>query len=85
MEKRRRDRTAPGLSTIFVRYLNYHSKCFVQIIHPWRDLKRYVEIRLQEALAEAELALRFLGRGFTETRLGRRFRPGRRLSPRRPP
>jgi len=85
LEKLRRDRTAPRLGTIFVKYLNSHSMCFMQIIHPWRDLKQYVEIRLQEALAEAELALRFLGRGFTETRLGRRFRPGRRLSPRRPP
>jgi Archaeal PaREP1/PaREP8 family. len=35
----------------------------VQIVHPWRDLRRYVEIRLQEATAEAELALRFLEEG----------------------
>jgi len=73
LEKRRRDRTAPGLGTIFVRYLNSHSKPFVQIIHPWRDLKRYVEIRLQEALAEAELALRFMEEGLHRNAAGKAF------------
>ena len=73
MEKRRRDRTAPGLGTIFVRYLNSHSKPFVQIIHPWRDLKRYVEIRLQEALAEAKLALRFMEEGLHRNAAGKAF------------
>jgi hypothetical protein len=45
----------------------------VQIVHPWRDLRRYVEIRLQEAVAEAELALRFLEEGLHRNAAGKAF------------
>jgi Archaeal PaREP1/PaREP8 family. len=45
----------------------------VQIVHPWRDLRRYVEIRLQEAAAEAELALRFLEEGLHRNAAGKAF------------
>ncbi len=45
----------------------------MQIVHPWRDLRRYVEIRLQEALAEAELALRFLEEGLHRNAAGKAF------------
>jgi hypothetical protein len=45
----------------------------VQVVHPWRDLKRYVEIRLQEALAEAELAVRFLDEGLHRNAAGKVF------------
>ena len=45
----------------------------MQIVHPWRDLRRYVEIRLQETLAEAELALRFLEEGLHRNAAGKAF------------
>jgi hypothetical protein len=45
----------------------------VQIVHPWRDLRRYVEIRLQEVAAEAELALRFLEEGLHRNAAGKAF------------
>ncbi len=45
----------------------------MQIVHPWRDLRRYVEIRLQEATAEAELALRFLEEGLHRNAAGKAF------------
>jgi len=45
----------------------------VQIVHPWRDLRRYVEIRLLEALAEADLALRFLDEGLHRNAAGKAF------------
>ncbi|MGC9170436.1 MAG: PaREP1 family protein [Thermoproteus sp.] len=45
----------------------------MQIIHPWRDLKRYAEIRLEEALAEADLSLRFLEEGLHRNAAGKAF------------
>ena len=45
----------------------------MQIVHPWRDLRRYVEIRLQEVAAEAELALRFLEEGLYRNAAGKAF------------
>jgi hypothetical protein len=45
----------------------------VQIVHPWRDLRRYVEIRLQEAVAETELTLRFLEEGLHRNAAGKAF------------
>ena len=45
----------------------------MQIVHPWRDLRRYVEIRLQEVAAEAELALRFLEEGLHRNAAGKAF------------
>lgn len=45
----------------------------MQIIHPWRDLRRYVEIRLQEAVAETELTLRFLEEGLHRNAAGKAF------------
>jgi hypothetical protein len=43
------------------------------MVHPWRDLRRYVEIRLQEVAAEAELALRFLEEGLHRNAAGKAF------------
>ena len=45
----------------------------MRIIHPWRDLRRYVEIRLQEAVAETELILRFLEEGLHRNAAGKAF------------
>jgi len=39
--------------------------------------EKYVEARLLEALVEARLALRFLGRGLLGTPRGRRFKLGK--------
>ena len=47
------------------------------MVHPWRDLRRYVEIRLQEATAEAELALRFLEEGLHRNAAGKAFQAWR--------
>ena len=46
---------------------------------PWRDLRRYVEIRLAEAEQEAELALRFLEEGLTRNAAGKAFQAWKAL------
>ncbi|RFA98380.1 PaREP1 family protein [Pyrobaculum aerophilum] len=45
----------------------------MQIIYPWRDIRRYVEIRISEALVEADLALRFLEEGLHRNAAGKAF------------
>ncbi|MEZ0320231.1 MAG: PaREP1 family protein [Pyrobaculum sp.] len=43
----------------------------MSIVHPWKNLRRYVEIRLDEA--EADLALRFLEEGLHRNAAGKAF------------
>ncbi len=43
------------------------------LVPPWRDLKRYVELRLEEAVKEAELAERFLEEGLLRNAAGKAF------------
>ncbi|MEM1616553.1 MAG: PaREP1 family protein [Pyrobaculum sp.] len=41
--------------------------------YPWKDLRRYVEIRLREAEAEADLAIGFLEEGLHRNAAGKAF------------
>lgn len=41
--------------------------------YPWKDLGRYVEIRLREAEAEADLAIGFLEEGLHRNAAGKAF------------
>jgi len=43
------------------------------VVRPWKDLKKYVETRVAEALAEFELAEEFLGEGLYRGTAGRAF------------
>jgi len=43
------------------------------VVYPWRDVRAYVEVRLEEALAEFELAERFLGEGLYRNAAGKAF------------
>jgi hypothetical protein len=47
---------------------------------PWRDLDKYRELRLREALAEAQLGLEFLEGTLSATPPARPSRPGRHIS-----
>jgi Archaeal PaREP1/PaREP8 family. len=40
---------------------------------PWRDLEKYRELRLREALAEAQLGLEFLEGGLVRNAAGKAF------------
>nr|WP_309544021.1 PaREP1 family protein [Pyrobaculum aerophilum] len=51
----------------------------MQIIYPWRDIRRYVEIRISEALVEADLALRFLEEGLHRNAAGKAFQAWKAL------
>lgn len=42
-------------------------------VPPWRDLEGYVRLRLEEAVAEAELALKFLDQGLHRNAAGKAF------------
>ena len=46
---------------------------------PWRDLSQYVKIRLEEALREAELALKFLEQGLHRNAGGKAFQAWKAL------
>ncbi|WP_291764584.1 PaREP1 family protein [Caldivirga sp. UBA161] len=43
------------------------------IVHPWRDLSKYVEIRVKEAFYEFELAEKFLENGLYRNAAGKAF------------
>jgi len=44
---------------------------------PWRDTAQYIKLRLEEALREAELALRFLEQDLYRNAAGKAFRGGK--------
>lgn len=44
-----------------------------KFVPPWRDLEGYVQLRLEEASAEAELALKFLAQGLHRNAAGKAF------------
>jgi len=44
-----------------------------EMVHPWKDLKKYVEVRVAEALVEFELAEKFLGEGLYRNAAGKAF------------
>ena len=46
---------------------------------PWRDISQYVKIRLEEALQEAELALKFLEQGLHRNAAGKAFQAWKAL------
>ena len=46
---------------------------------PWRDVAQYVKIRLEEALWEAELALKFLEQGLHRNAAGKAFQAWKAL------
>lgn len=46
---------------------------FAQFAPPWRDLEEYVSLRLEEAVAEAELALKFLAQDLYRNAAGKAF------------
>jgi hypothetical protein len=46
---------------------------------PWRDISQYVKIRLEEALREAELALKFLEQGLHRNATGKAFQAWKAL------
>ena len=46
---------------------------------PWRDVSQYVKIRLEEALREAELALKFLEQGLRRNAAGKAFQAWKAL------
>ncbi len=41
--------------------------------HPWRDTTQYIKLRLEEAMQEAELALKFLDQGLHRNASGKVF------------
>ena len=41
--------------------------------HPWRDTTQYIELRLEEAMQEAEPALKFLDQGLHRNASGKVF------------
>jgi hypothetical protein len=41
--------------------------------HPWRDTTQYTKLRLEEAMQEAELALKFLDQGLHRNASGKVF------------
>jgi len=43
------------------------------VVYPWRDVGAYVEVRLEEALAEFALAEKFLGEGLYRNAAGKAF------------
>ena len=50
-----------------------------QLPKPWFDMRKYREVRLKEALYEADLAESFLSQGLTRNAAGKFSRPGRPL------
>ncbi|ABP50530.1 MULTISPECIES: PaREP1 family protein [Pyrobaculum] len=48
-------------------------------VPPWRDLETYVKTRLEEAVAEAELASKFLGQGLYRNAAGKVFQAWKAL------
>lgn len=46
---------------------------------PWRDLEGYIRLRLEEAVAEAELALKFLEQGLHRNAAGKAFQAWKAL------
>jgi len=46
---------------------------------PWRDISQYVKLRLEEALWEAELALKFLEQGLHRNAAGKAFQAWKAL------
>ncbi len=46
---------------------------------PWRDISQYVKIRLEEALREAELALKFFEQGLHRNAAGKAFQAWKAL------
>jgi len=51
----------------------------VTLTPPWRDISEYITLRLEEALREAELALKFLEQGLYRNAAGKAFQAWKAL------